>query len=236
MFFHATIHTKNTLHHRHRKKDKTGWSHIVVLPLGSCLQLAVTLFLALVVGAIFFDVKDDQSGVQNRLASSEHCGISENRIDSSFISPVWGSSTCCIIVILLYDSVSSIISVLLLLYCLFEPPCGCYMDCSQKKEKKRNILIATYIHIVFKCWGQHKLRVETRRLLCPQVRSALLHRGEPVFQLSVLGWALHHREETLHVGSAAFLLTCKSLCHSSENESCFVLWSAFDSEESSLRG
>lgn len=33
------------------------------------LQLAVTLFLALVVGAIFFDVKNDQSGVQNRLLS-----------------------------------------------------------------------------------------------------------------------------------------------------------------------
>lgn len=34
-------------------------------------QLAVTLFLALVVGAIFFDVKNDQSGVQNRSASSK---------------------------------------------------------------------------------------------------------------------------------------------------------------------
>lgn len=30
------------------------------------VQIAVTLFLALVVGAIFFDVKDDQSGIQNR--------------------------------------------------------------------------------------------------------------------------------------------------------------------------
>lgn len=33
----------------------------------SYFQLAVTLFLALVVGAIFFGVKDDQSGMQNRL-------------------------------------------------------------------------------------------------------------------------------------------------------------------------
>lgn len=31
------------------------------------LQVVVTLFLALVVGAIFFGVKEDQTGIQNRL-------------------------------------------------------------------------------------------------------------------------------------------------------------------------
>lgn len=30
------------------------------------VQVAVTLFLALIVGALFFDVKEDQSGIQNR--------------------------------------------------------------------------------------------------------------------------------------------------------------------------
>ena len=30
------------------------------------VQLGVNIFLALIVGAIFFGVKDDQSGIQNR--------------------------------------------------------------------------------------------------------------------------------------------------------------------------
>lgn len=32
----------------------------------SLTQLGVNVFLALIVGAIFFGVKDDQSGIQNR--------------------------------------------------------------------------------------------------------------------------------------------------------------------------
>lgn len=34
------------------------------------VQVAVTLFLALVVGAIFYDVQDNQSGMQNRYSTT----------------------------------------------------------------------------------------------------------------------------------------------------------------------
>lgn len=47
---------------------KQGLSRWLLL-LSKCLlsvQLGVNIFLALVVGAIFFGVKDDQSGIQNR--------------------------------------------------------------------------------------------------------------------------------------------------------------------------
>ncbi len=40
-----------------------------------CVQVAVTLFLALVVGAIFFDVKEDESGIQNRFSILLYSGL-----------------------------------------------------------------------------------------------------------------------------------------------------------------
>lgn len=48
---------------------KRTFRNLLLNPQTSVAQLAVTLFLALVVGAIFFDVKDDQSGVQNRFGA-----------------------------------------------------------------------------------------------------------------------------------------------------------------------
>ncbi|KAL1023775.1 hypothetical protein UPYG_G00045960 [Umbra pygmaea] len=43
--------------------------NLALNPQTSVAQLGVTLFLALIVGAIFFRVKDDQSGIQNRMGA-----------------------------------------------------------------------------------------------------------------------------------------------------------------------
>uniref|UniRef100_A0A8C9ZXG0 ATP-binding cassette, sub-family G (WHITE), member 2a n=1 Tax=Sander lucioperca TaxID=283035 RepID=A0A8C9ZXG0_SANLU len=48
---------------------KRTFRNLMLNPQTSFAQIAVTLFLALVVGAIFFDVKDDQSGIQNRMGA-----------------------------------------------------------------------------------------------------------------------------------------------------------------------
>uniref|UniRef100_A0A7N8WPT9 Broad substrate specificity ATP-binding cassette transporter ABCG2-like n=1 Tax=Mastacembelus armatus TaxID=205130 RepID=A0A7N8WPT9_9TELE len=48
---------------------KRTFRNIMLNPQTSVAQVAVTLFLALVVGAIFFDVQDDQSGMQNRFGA-----------------------------------------------------------------------------------------------------------------------------------------------------------------------
>ncbi|KAM9399916.1 broad substrate specificity ATP-binding cassette transporter ABCG2-like isoform 1-T6 [Salvelinus alpinus] len=44
--------------------------NLALNPQTSVAQLGVTIFLALIVGAIFFGVKDDQSGIQNRTAQT----------------------------------------------------------------------------------------------------------------------------------------------------------------------
>uniref|UniRef100_A0A7N6BQ68 ABC transporter domain-containing protein n=1 Tax=Anabas testudineus TaxID=64144 RepID=A0A7N6BQ68_ANATE len=48
---------------------KRTFKNIMLNPQTSIAQVAVTLFLALVVGAIFFDVKNDSSGIQNRFGA-----------------------------------------------------------------------------------------------------------------------------------------------------------------------
>uniref|UniRef100_A0A8C4GJ82 ABC transporter domain-containing protein n=1 Tax=Dicentrarchus labrax TaxID=13489 RepID=A0A8C4GJ82_DICLA len=48
---------------------KRTFRNLMLNPQTSIAQVAVTLFLALVVGAIFFDVKEDQSGMQNRFGA-----------------------------------------------------------------------------------------------------------------------------------------------------------------------
>ncbi|KAK9525059.1 hypothetical protein VZT92_017402 [Zoarces viviparus] len=48
---------------------KRTFRNLMLNPQTSVAQLAVTLFLALVVGAIFFDVQEDQSGIQNRFGA-----------------------------------------------------------------------------------------------------------------------------------------------------------------------
>lgn len=47
------------------------------------LQLAVTTFLALIVGAIFFGVKDNQSGIQNRQVKSLRTWLDCNGIKNN---------------------------------------------------------------------------------------------------------------------------------------------------------
>ncbi|XP_029027566.1 broad substrate specificity ATP-binding cassette transporter ABCG2-like [Betta splendens] len=48
---------------------KRTFKNILLNPQTSVAQVSVTLFLALVVGAIFFGVKNDQSGIQNRFGA-----------------------------------------------------------------------------------------------------------------------------------------------------------------------
>ncbi|XP_047440604.1 broad substrate specificity ATP-binding cassette transporter ABCG2-like [Mugil cephalus] len=48
---------------------KRTFRNLLLNPQTSIAQVAVTLFLALVVGAIFFDVQQDQSGLQNRVGA-----------------------------------------------------------------------------------------------------------------------------------------------------------------------
>ncbi|XP_035005581.2 broad substrate specificity ATP-binding cassette transporter ABCG2 isoform X2 [Hippoglossus stenolepis] len=48
---------------------KRTFRNLMLNPQTSIAQIAVTLFLALIVGAIFFNVQDDQSGMQNRVGA-----------------------------------------------------------------------------------------------------------------------------------------------------------------------
>ncbi|KAM9335198.1 broad substrate specificity ATP-binding cassette transporter ABCG2-like [Symphorus nematophorus] len=48
---------------------KRTFRNLMLNPQTSIAQVAVTLFLAVVVGAIFFDVKQDESGIQNRFGA-----------------------------------------------------------------------------------------------------------------------------------------------------------------------
>ncbi|XP_041926462.1 broad substrate specificity ATP-binding cassette transporter ABCG2-like [Alosa sapidissima] len=45
------------------------FKNLMLNPQTSVAQVGVTVFLALIVGAIFFDVKEDQSGIQNRMGA-----------------------------------------------------------------------------------------------------------------------------------------------------------------------
>uniref|UniRef100_A0A3Q3MNJ4 Broad substrate specificity ATP-binding cassette transporter ABCG2 n=1 Tax=Mastacembelus armatus TaxID=205130 RepID=A0A3Q3MNJ4_9TELE len=48
---------------------KRTFQNLMLNPQTSVAQLGVNIFLALIVGAIFFGVKDDQSGIQNRMGA-----------------------------------------------------------------------------------------------------------------------------------------------------------------------
>ncbi|KAL4618171.1 ATP-binding cassette sub-family G member 2-like [Arapaima gigas] len=48
---------------------KRTFRNLILNPQTSVAQIAVTLFLALIVGVIFFGVKDDRSGIQNRIGA-----------------------------------------------------------------------------------------------------------------------------------------------------------------------
>ncbi|KAL0970611.1 hypothetical protein UPYG_G00244410 [Umbra pygmaea] len=48
---------------------KRTFKNLILNPQTSFAQIGVTVFLALIVGAIFFDAKNDQSGIQNRMGA-----------------------------------------------------------------------------------------------------------------------------------------------------------------------
>ncbi|KAJ8269609.1 hypothetical protein COCON_G00122160 [Conger conger] len=64
-----TITYNTSFTHQFKWVLKRTFRNLVLNPQTSIAQVAVTLFLGLIVGAIFFGVKDDQSGIQNRMGA-----------------------------------------------------------------------------------------------------------------------------------------------------------------------
>lgn len=64
-----TITYNSTFFHQFHWVLKRTLRNLMLNPQTSVAQLGVTIFLALIVGAIFFGVKDDQSGIQNRMGA-----------------------------------------------------------------------------------------------------------------------------------------------------------------------
>ncbi|KAF0037289.1 hypothetical protein F2P81_010163 [Scophthalmus maximus] len=61
-----TITYNSSFFHQLRWVLKRTFQNLMLNPQTSVAQLGVNIFLALIVGAIFFGIKDDQSGIQNR--------------------------------------------------------------------------------------------------------------------------------------------------------------------------
>uniref|UniRef100_A0A8C4GWP5 Broad substrate specificity ATP-binding cassette transporter ABCG2 n=1 Tax=Dicentrarchus labrax TaxID=13489 RepID=A0A8C4GWP5_DICLA len=64
-----TITYNSSFFHQLRWVLKRTFQNLMLNPQTSVAQLGVNIFLALIVGAIFFGVKDDQSGIQNRMGA-----------------------------------------------------------------------------------------------------------------------------------------------------------------------
>ncbi|XP_062372133.1 broad substrate specificity ATP-binding cassette transporter ABCG2-like [Sardina pilchardus] len=64
-----TITYNTSFCHQFKWVLKRTFKNLMLNPQTSFAQVGVTIFLALIVGAIFFDVKDDQSGIQNRMGA-----------------------------------------------------------------------------------------------------------------------------------------------------------------------
>ncbi|KAJ8403640.1 hypothetical protein AAFF_G00349660 [Aldrovandia affinis] len=64
-----TITYNTSFIHQFKWVLKRTFRNLMLNPQTSIAQVAVTLFLALIVGAIFFGIKDDQSGMQNRMGA-----------------------------------------------------------------------------------------------------------------------------------------------------------------------
>ncbi|XP_051983209.1 broad substrate specificity ATP-binding cassette transporter ABCG2d [Xyrauchen texanus] len=62
---HLITYNSSFLHQLHWVSWRTFWN-LMLNPQTSVAQLAVTALMAVIVGAIFYGVKDDQSGIQNR--------------------------------------------------------------------------------------------------------------------------------------------------------------------------
>ncbi|CAB1436408.1 unnamed protein product [Pleuronectes platessa] len=64
-----TITYNSSFFHQLRWVLKRTFQNLMLNPQTSVAQLGVNIFLALIVGAIFFGIKDDQSGLQNRMGA-----------------------------------------------------------------------------------------------------------------------------------------------------------------------
>ncbi|XP_041950067.1 broad substrate specificity ATP-binding cassette transporter ABCG2d [Alosa sapidissima] len=64
-----TVTYNNSFFHQLKWVLKRTFQNLMLNPQSSVAQLGVTIFLALIVGAIFFGVKDDQGGIQNRFGA-----------------------------------------------------------------------------------------------------------------------------------------------------------------------
>uniref|UniRef100_A0A667ZXQ8 Broad substrate specificity ATP-binding cassette transporter ABCG2 n=1 Tax=Myripristis murdjan TaxID=586833 RepID=A0A667ZXQ8_9TELE len=64
-----TITYNSSFFHQLRWVLKRTFQNLMLNPQTSVAQVGVNIFLALIVGAIFFGVKDDQSGIQNRMGA-----------------------------------------------------------------------------------------------------------------------------------------------------------------------
>uniref|UniRef100_A0A671WJS3 ATP binding cassette subfamily G member 2 (JR blood group) n=1 Tax=Sparus aurata TaxID=8175 RepID=A0A671WJS3_SPAAU len=64
-----TITYNSSFFHQLRWVLKRTFQNLMLNPQTSVAQLGVNIFLALIVGAIFYGVKDDQSGIQNRMGA-----------------------------------------------------------------------------------------------------------------------------------------------------------------------
>uniref|UniRef100_A0A3B4TXP9 ATP binding cassette subfamily G member 2 (JR blood group) n=1 Tax=Seriola dumerili TaxID=41447 RepID=A0A3B4TXP9_SERDU len=64
-----TITYNSSFFHQLRWVLQRTFQNLMLNPQTSVAQLGVNIFLALIVGAIFFRVKDDQSGIQNRMGA-----------------------------------------------------------------------------------------------------------------------------------------------------------------------
>uniref|UniRef100_A0A8D3DLT9 Broad substrate specificity ATP-binding cassette transporter ABCG2 n=1 Tax=Scophthalmus maximus TaxID=52904 RepID=A0A8D3DLT9_SCOMX len=64
-----TITYNSSFFHQLRWVLKRTFQNLMLNPQTSVAQLGVNIFLALIVGAIFFGIKDDQSGIQNRMGA-----------------------------------------------------------------------------------------------------------------------------------------------------------------------
>ncbi|XP_072241036.1 broad substrate specificity ATP-binding cassette transporter ABCG2d [Leuresthes tenuis] len=64
-----TITYNSSFFHQLRWVLQRTFQNLLLNPQTSVAQLGVNIFLALIVGAIFFGVKDDQSGIQNRMGA-----------------------------------------------------------------------------------------------------------------------------------------------------------------------
>ncbi|XP_066574197.1 broad substrate specificity ATP-binding cassette transporter ABCG2 [Amia ocellicauda] len=64
-----TITYANSFFHQLKWVSKRTFKNLMLNPQTSVAQIGVTIFLALIVGAIFFGIKNDQSGIQNRMGA-----------------------------------------------------------------------------------------------------------------------------------------------------------------------